>query len=99
MSIIRPHAIVENRNSGVDAIKLLEEPYSGIIFTYGKVSIEEDEENQTARIKFEYDVLDDANKSWAKEPFEQYLGDFLQELLRDGLERNSLTYTGGVDED
>lgn len=99
MSTMRPHAVVESKSSGISAIKLLEEPYSGIIFTYGKVSFDEDDVNVKLKINFEYEILDSASKEWDKELFEEYLGDFLQELIRDGIEQNNLTYTGGTDAD
>ena len=96
---MKPHVVVESKSSGIDAIKLLEEPYSGIIFTYGKVSFDEDDANMKLKINFEYEILDSASKEWDKELFEEYLGDFLQELIRDGIEQNNLTYTGGTDAD
>lgn len=96
---IRPHIVLENRHNNTQAIQLTEEPYSGIIFSFGKVEFEEDEENDRAKIKFEYEVHDDAKKVWKDEPFEKYLGDFLQELIMAQLEVNELTFTGGVDED
>lgn len=99
MNTTRPYTIVESKSSGIDAIKLLEEPYSGIIFTYGKVSFDEDDANMKLKINFEYEILDSASKEWDKELFEEYLGDFLQELIRDGIEQNNLTYTGGTDAD
>jgi hypothetical protein len=72
---------VQSKTTGLDAIKLLEDPYSGIIFTYGKVSFDVDEENKKVKINFEYEILDRASKEWNKEIFEEYLGDFLQELI------------------
>lgn len=93
------YVVVENRNTGLDAIKLLDEPFSGIIIEYGKVELEADEENSQLRIKFEYDILDKGGKQFTDmKPFEKYLGDLLQELIHQGIEENSLTYTGGVDE-
>lgn len=91
---------VENRKNGMDAIKLLEEPFAGIIYTYGRVSFDEDESNDELRISFEYEILDYANKALSdKKPFEQYIGDLLQELIHQGIAENSLTYTGGVDQE
>ena len=98
MSNVRPHALVESKTDGLQAIKLLEEPYSGIIFSYGKVTFDADEENDTLHLKFEYDIHDRANKVFDETVFENYLGDFLQELIHDGIEKNSIAYTGGVDE-
>ena len=93
------YVVVENRQSGLDAIKLLEEPFSGIIYSYGKVSFDEDEENFKLTIKFDYEILDNAGKEFSDpKPFENYIGDILQELIHIGIQENSLTYTGGVDE-
>ena len=39
------YVVVENKHTGFDAIKLLDEPFSGIIISYGKIEFEEDEEN------------------------------------------------------
>lgn len=91
--------VVENRHTGNDAIKLTENPFDGIIYEYGKVSFEEDELNSSLKIKFEYDVLDYNDKVITDmKPFEQYIGDILQELIHEGIAKNNLTYTGGIDE-
>jgi len=90
---------VENRKNGMDAIKLLEEPFSGIIYSYGRVSFEEDEANDKLRLSFEYEIHDKNGKEFTdSKPFEKYIGDLLQELIHQGIAENSLTYTGGVDE-
>lgn len=94
-----PIQVLEHKEHGLQAIKLLEEPFSGIIYTYGKVDLEEDEENFVLRLKFEYTVLDYANKVLTDEaPFEAYIGKILEQLIHQGVQENSLTYTGGVDE-
>ena len=93
--ILRPHVVMENSQNGIQAIKLTEEPYSGIIFTYGKVEFIED--GDKLRIKFDYDVHDNAGKDCESKEFEQYLGDFLQELIVWGVVNNDITYTGGID--
>ena len=93
------YVTVQSKRDGIDAIKLLDEPFSGIIFVYGKVEFEPDEANDVLRLKFEYDILDKNNKEFTDmKPFEKYIGDLLQELIHIGIEENSLTYTGGVDE-
>lgn len=91
--------IVENRKNGMDAIKLLEDPFSGIIYSYGRVEFEEDASNDRLNLKFEYEIHDRNGKEFSNNsPFESYIGDILQELIHRGIEENSLTYTGGVDE-
>jgi DNA gyrase/topoisomerase IV subunit B len=95
---LKEYVIVENKRTGMDAIKLTSEPYSGIIFSYGKVDFIPDEENFTLKIKFDYDILDQASKVFDTKIFETYIGDLLQELIHDGIAKNSITYTGGIDE-
>jgi hypothetical protein len=93
------YSVVENRNTGFDAIKLLDEPFAGIIYSYGKVSFEEDDANDKLTINFDYEILDTASKEFGSmEPFEKCIGEILQELIHHGIAENSLTYTGGIDE-
>lgn len=93
------YIVVENKTNGMDAIKLLDEPFSGIIYTYGRVQFEEDNYNDVLKIKFEYEILDDAGKKFSdNKPFETYIGNVLQDLIHRGIQENSITYTGGLDE-
>jgi hypothetical protein len=93
------YIIVQSKHDGLHAVKLTEGAFSGIIYTYGKVEFDEDEENDMIHLRFEYDIIDHNNKGLSdKAPFEQYIGDILQELIHEGIEQNNLTYTGGVDE-
>ena len=94
------YVIVESRKNGMDAIKLLEEPFSGIIYSYGRVSFEEDEANDKLHLSFEYEIHDKNSKEFSDmKPFENYIGDILQQLIHEGIEKNSLTYTGGIDDE
>lgn len=90
--------VVENKRTGMDGIKLTSEPYSGIIYTYGKVEFIPDEENFKLKLKFDYEILDYANKQFDLAIFEQYIGDILTDLIHEGIAENSISYTGGVDE-
>lgn len=93
------YVVVESKQDGLQAIKLTSGAFEGIIYTYGKVSFDEDEANDKIHLRFEYDILDYNDKGLTdKAPFEQCIGDILQELIHEGIERNNLTYTGGVDE-
>ena len=91
-----PFVVLRSKKGENDRIKLTEGQYSGIIFSYGKVEFEE--VGDTLKIKFVYDVHDDAGIDYDEAEFEKYLGDFLQELIYYGIEQNDITYTGGVDE-
>lgn len=93
------YSIVEHKKEGIHAIKLLESPFDGIIYCYGKVSFDEDEANDKLNIHFEYEILDYADKGMTDMgPFESYIGDVLQELIHVGIEQNNIAYTGGIDE-
>jgi hypothetical protein len=93
------YIVVESKQDGLQAIKLTEGAFEGIIYTYGKVSFDEDEANDKIHLRFEYDVLDYNNKGLTDiKPFESHIGKILEELIHIGIEQNNLTYTGGVDE-
>ena len=93
------YVVVESRHDGLEAIKLTEGAFEGIIYTYGRVTFDEDEANDKIHLRFDYEILDYNDRGLTdKAPFEQYIGDILQELIHEGIEQNNLTYTGGVDE-
>ena len=99
MSNMKAYIVLEHKHNGMQAVKLLEHPFAGIIYSYGKVEFFPDEKNDKLSIKFEYEILDKAGKEFGSmEPFEKYIGDILQEIIHEGIQENSLTYTGGVDE-
>lgn len=91
-----PFVVVENRKTGHDAIKLTSGPYSGIIYSYGKVSFDEQDDG-TCKLNFEYEVHEN-HLEYDKVEFEHYIGDLLQFIMMDELQRNNITYTGGIDE-
>lgn len=94
-----PIKVMESKTDGLHAIQLTEGAFEGIIYTYGKVEFDEDEANDTVSLKFEYEILDYAGKGITdKQPFEQYIGKILEELIHQGIANNDITYTGGVDE-
>ena len=103
---LKEHVVVENKNNpNLHAIKLLEEPYSGIIFSYGGVSFDKivgDGGEEHVNMKFEYDVHEWAGHDLSqkqKAEFECYLGDFLRDLIIYGIQENNITYTGGIDDE
>ena len=94
-----PIQIMESRSSGMHAIKLLEDPFSGIIFSFGKVDLNESADGESLHLAFEYEVLDYAGRAMTDmKPFESYIGKLLEEMIHIGVHENSLVYTGGVDE-
>lgn len=95
------HKIVETTIDGNKkyAVQLLEPPYTGVIISYGKVSLDEDDAADVLRVKFEYDVIEDNDVDYDLTEFEHHLGDLLQELIKFELSRNNLVFTGGANED
>jgi hypothetical protein len=79
------------------ALKLVEHRFSGIKFVLGKVSFNED--NFT--LKYDYDIIehDRVLSAEEKEEFEHVVGELIVQLITDGVQKNDLIYTGGVDED
>lgn len=73
-------------------VELLEGPYEGILYKYGRVQLIE--EDDTLRIKFEYETADGQRLD---SKFIQYIGPILSELIEQGVMNNNITYTGGID--
>lgn len=73
-------------------IKLIDGPYAGIMYRYGRVDLIE--EDDCLRIRFEYEI-DDGSRGDDK--FVQYIGPILSELIEQGVLNNSIVYTGGTD--
>lgn len=95
-----PYVLVENKETGHQAIRLTTGPYSSIMYTYGKVEFEDPDlfDDTPPKIKFEYEIIEDYGIKYNKETFEHYIGDLLVQLLESGVENNDITYTGGIDE-
>ena len=97
----KPHKILEQDINGekVYAVKLLEDPYDGIIFSYGRVEFSENDEKTEGRMHFDYNIHQDNDKDFAIADFEHYIGELLEDIIRFELARNNLVFTGGTDED
>lgn len=91
------HTVMKNKHHGMNAIKLTDKPYDGIIFSYGRVEIKESEDDDSATLSFEYEVHDWNDKTVDDETFKSYIGDLLQEIIMDGIKNNNISYTGGTD--
>ena len=79
---------VEKKDSELYSLKIVQSPYNGIIYTYGAVTIEEDVENDLARLKFNYHIEEAPAPHSKKEleesdEFRNYIGDILAEILED----------------
>lgn len=87
------YTFVENSKTGQTAIRLLDEPFAGIVYEYGEWSMEEPnvQENSDEPIlislNFEYNILDMNGKQFGNtKPFEDYIGLILQDLIHQSIE-------------
>lgn len=94
MPIYRKHEIDHNGRP-VYAIELQEPSLYGIMVVFNKVKLQE--EDDSVRLKFDYDIVNDTVKRYSKKELETVLGLILQELIIEGLENNTLVYSGGTD--
>ena len=72
-------------------VELLEGPYKGTLFKFGRVELIE--EDDCLRVKFEYETEAGDRKD---SDFVQHIGPILVELIDKGVAQNSLVFTGGV---
>lgn len=80
------HVFVEKKDSELYSLKLVQGPYNNVIYTYGAVTIEEDTENDLARLKFKYHIEEVPPPYSSQEleestEFRDYIGDILAEIL------------------
>lgn len=73
-------------------IKLIDGPYAGTMYRYGRVNLIE--EDDRLRIQFEYEIDDGSRRD---NGFVQYIGPILEELITEGLFKNNIVYTGGTE--
>lgn len=82
MNTVPNYVVVESHTDGLTAIKLIDEPFAGIVYTYGNVSTLENEDTGVITLDFEYEILDKAGKEFGSmEPFENYIGEVLQDII------------------
>lgn len=93
-----PHKVLESKYDGLHGIQFTDGKFNGIIFSYGKVSFPETEDDDTPKLAFDYEVHDNAGLEYDKDEFEQHLGDFLVQLIMYGIKKNDISYTGGIDD-
>ena len=102
MSNIREmYTYVENKDKTWTGIGLTEKAgkYQGVVYRYGEVKIQEDEENDTASLQFDFDVLDSNGlpKEMINDDFFKIIGDILQNILREQIEQDSMQYVNTDD--
>ena len=90
------YTFVENKDKTWTGIGLTEKAgkYQGVVYKYGKVSIDENKNNEDATLQFEWDMLDSNGlpKEMIGEDFFQLIGDILQDIILEQLDKDELQY-------
>jgi hypothetical protein len=94
--MIKQYELLDEDHVGNQLIKLTSNDYSGIIYTFGRVRLLE--EDDQLRVQFEYDVQENPVGVLDPSKFRNHIGDILIDLLEENLLKNNLVYTGGIDE-
>jgi hypothetical protein len=94
--MIKQYELLDEDYDGNQLIKLTSSEYSGIIYTYGRVRLLE--EDDQLRIQFEFDIHENPVGFVERDKFRNHIGDILVDLLEENLLKNNIVYTGGTDE-
>jgi hypothetical protein len=94
--MIKQYELLDEDHNGNQLIKLTSSEYSGIIYTYGRVRLLE--EDDQLRIQFEFDIHENPVGFVDRDKFRNHIGDILVDLLEENLLKNNVVYTGGTDE-
>ena len=91
----KKYAFVQREGDDFTSIKLLQPPYKGVIFKYGKVGFgKEENPDGTKSMKFDYDIIFNPfdETSIDKQEFIDYIGDILVELLDKQIQGGQVIY-------
>ena len=85
----KKYAFVQKDGDDFSCIKLLQPPYKGVIFKYGKVRFASEENpDGTRSMKFDYDILFNPHETdLDNKEFIDYIGDMLVEFLDEKLKK------------
>ena len=86
--MIKNYELLDEDYDGNQLIKLTSSEYSGIIYTYGRVRLLE--EDDQLRVQFEYDVHENPVGVLDPAKFRNHIGDILIDLLEENLLKNNI---------
>ena len=74
--------------------------FSGVIYSYGRISVPEPTSEGMAQLSFDYNIEDNNNipRDEFDEEFFTLIGDILVDIIDQKLEEETLIYRGGTDE-
>ena len=90
------HDVVGATENGQLKIKFTNSGFDDIILSIGGIEFIEGDEN--ANMKFDYDIHEGVVPEDRDEEFRTLMGDFIIQSIEEGLKRNDLIYSGGIDE-
>lgn len=102
MSDIRDmYTFVESKDRKWTGIGLTKEAgfFQGVVYEYGKVSIEEDEESDSASLQFEWNLIDSngLGKEQFGDEFFDLAGQILEDIIDQQIEEDSVQYVNTDD--
>ena len=97
------YELIESKNNdAIYTVCLTSGKFKGIMYEYGKVELSaiETDDGPGTKLHFSYDLHNVMESpDFDKAEFEQVIGEILHGLIQEGVENNSIVYSGGVDED
>ena len=74
--------------------------FSGVIYSYGRISVPEPTSDGFAQLSFDYNIEDNNNipRDEFDEEFFTLIGDILVDIIEQRMEEETLIYRGGTDE-
>ena len=91
-----------SREGDVQASVLLRgnHKFSGVIYSYGRISVPEPTSEGMAQLSFDYNIEDNNNipRDEFDEEFFTLIGDILVDIIDQRMEEETLIYRGGTDE-
>ena len=69
----------------IAAIKIIKGEYENVEFNFGEIHIDEDEEENTCTMRFNYDILSDHKELDGNKEFEVVLGEIMNDILMKSL--------------
>lgn len=91
------YKVTNEQSHGFYIIEIVQGPFKGVKYTYGKVEIHE--EHGEGILSFETSVIEGEIDSSLKEEFNKMAGDNLVDIIEEQLRNNEIVYAGGIEEE